>query len=313
MKTQIQCIMVLAILVYVYNLTYVYTTISVVSPAVDTVPTIPSRVVFNHKTKLVHFTNDSWTITRTASVRDTRLAENVLHTIGVMGIHDVTFMDDAECLQLMPWYLKGIYAREKVGMYRSDLCRLAQLHKYGGWYFDTDIGVLSHPLTYIDPNVTLVSVLATDIAAKSLFQAFLAVSPNHPLITRTMRAYVEVYMSGKASKVANLGTVVLWDTFLSWSGYNAQNVVDMVKKGQTIRHNGGHASFLLKEEAIRLTSNNVTASWNDNERCITSHLKSRGKMCDFTVFHPRTKRVVFLSRVYAKHQACLRWGKTCTY
>ena len=83
------------------------------------------------------------------------MSNNVERTIRVTSSQKtrVFFLDDEGCYRLLhaykdaewPW-LGAILARrfldEKDGRFKSDLCRLAQLHKHGGYYFDNDIFVL---------------------------------------------------------------------------------------------------------------------------------------------------------------------------
>eukprot|EP00913_Durusdinium_trenchii_P022368 g21013.t1 len=94
-------------------------------PAVkDPAPwSIPRRLLFNHKVNLLKAADSS------LDKESKLLRENVRHTVKLFP--DVAPSDESEALGLD-------FAREKVGMIKSDLCRLVMMYKLGGYYFDTD-------------------------------------------------------------------------------------------------------------------------------------------------------------------------------
>ena len=64
-------------------------------------------------------------------------------------VENVYFWDDETCIRELQ-QLKDFHGNKlaegfrsfKNGRFKSDLCRLAQLYKYGGYYFDTDLSLV---------------------------------------------------------------------------------------------------------------------------------------------------------------------------
>ena len=77
----------------------------------------------------------------------------------------VNFWDDKKCIRELK-KLKRFNGHQLAkgfeslvhGKYKSDLCRLAQLYKYGGYYFDLDILPVKSMRKYLDPDTTFASV-----------------------------------------------------------------------------------------------------------------------------------------------------------
>lgn len=113
--------------------------------------------------------------------------------------------DDATCLQkiqridaynssemMEQWF----NSPQTKGMFKSDVCRMAQLYLHGGLYLDNDVELVSSAvLNDLKGGFDLVSSIA--LGGELIFQAILAAPPNHPLIWRAMKISVEVLFKGR--------------------------------------------------------------------------------------------------------------------
>jgi hypothetical protein len=160
---------------------------------------IPSTLHFNFKINLLAAPWDalSWPL---------RLMHaNVHRTIELHPNATVNFFNDTQCrAALLNHRLGAALARsfdtEEDGRLRSDMCRLAQLASSGGFYFDTDLGVRGDMRRILDQRTTLAVPEAhqedpsgTSGNAPGFFQAFLAVSPGHPVIELALERHAAWY------------------------------------------------------------------------------------------------------------------------
>lgn len=156
---------------------------------------IPRRLLFNHKFNLLKASDAS------LDKQSKLLRDNVRHIVKLfpdIGPSDVHFWDDGDCqagieqLQLEESEALGLdFAREKVGMVKSDLCRLVMMYSLGGFYFDTDILPLPNLEQHLEPKATFATVIADD--GKNYFQAFLAATPKHPAILESLKEFKKWY------------------------------------------------------------------------------------------------------------------------
>ena len=99
---------------------------------------IPQRLIFTFKTNMLEtrhpvdlYLNVKNTIEVYAEAWNTTVEEV-----------DVMFIDDPLCLELIQEVeprLLEYFKVEHVGAFKADICRVAALHLYGGYYFDVDI------------------------------------------------------------------------------------------------------------------------------------------------------------------------------
>lgn len=128
--------------------------------------------------------------------------------------------DDKKCLTALQMLdipeakaLAFDFATEILGMIRSDLCRLVMLYSSGGYYFDTDIVLLASMEKRIHPEATFVTVRAVERYGGGFFQAFLATTPKHPLIERSLKNLtLAIYHSWNGLlTLANVPCFFIWD------------------------------------------------------------------------------------------------------
>lgn len=114
--------------------------------------------------------------------------------------------------------------REKDGRFKSDMCRLAMLHRHGGWYLDSDLyPTRADFASFAPPWATLVSSNTTmegSVNAPGLFNAILGASKAHPVVAQAIenhrrwyehRTPTETYRVTRGVKKPNVGTVLLKD------------------------------------------------------------------------------------------------------
>ncbi|KAL3928705.1 MAG: hypothetical protein SGBAC_012531 [Bacillariaceae sp.] len=154
---------------------------------------IPRRLIFTYHTNLFD------------CIFPRHLYDNVQHTIqryaDLWGIEnksnvDVLFFDDDDCAQVIAVSeprLLPIFWAETNGAYRADICRIAALYQYGGYYLDVDIEVIQT----LDPSPD-VDFITAQAGNRVFFQAIMASTAGHPLLEHTLETMlVDWYMIPK--------------------------------------------------------------------------------------------------------------------
>jgi len=179
---------------------------------------VPHRIIFTYSENMLD--------TRSPP----HLYQNVMHTVAAYREFwrepeaPVHFLDDAACAEVIervdarigfgpedgvmrgPEHSKRLadyFWEEPIGMYKGDLCRIAALYETGGYYFDVDIDVIE-PVT-VPRGVGLISVMEPGgavinidksearIFTPSVFQAFIAIAPEHPVLRESLRLMYRQY------------------------------------------------------------------------------------------------------------------------
>lgn len=143
---------------------------------------IPRRLLFTYKWKIF---DDKRT--------PQHVSDNVQQTIKAYRHYwrgkdvEVVILDDAECLvhvNVTAPFLVPYFQREYMGAYKSDICRVCYLLRYGGYYFDVDMETIQ-PYG-AEPNVTFVTVYEAS-SNRYFFQSFLASAPNNPILRQSLQ------------------------------------------------------------------------------------------------------------------------------
>ena len=195
---------------------------------------IPRRLIFTYKYNLLNPSKDDPPFDQ-----NDPLTANVLNTIDRYKQYwkeadelehasnpDVTisFLSNEDCINVIkkvqPKLVKH-FTKEKRGDLKADICRIAELLQFGGYYFDADISVvepinlqnlpiqeeeISDPVTQLEhlekgsemivPSEDDVVTFATVVNVQGVFfQAFMAAMPNHPTIQRALD-YILAYYEG---------------------------------------------------------------------------------------------------------------------
>mmetsp|Transcript_20644 Transcript_20644/g.25536 ORF Transcript_20644/g.25536 Transcript_20644/m.25536 type:complete len:318 (-) Transcript_20644:248-1201(-) len=167
--------------------------------------------------------------------------------------------------QLVPYFKK-----EKYGWNKADLCRIVVLYLHGGYYFDSDMEVITPPL--LPPDTTFATVIQP--RRKDFFQSFMASNPSNPILLRALKNMLAVY-NGQLDVNKLLGTETL-----KW----AYDAVPYTKRGKV---------FLLEEIFLE------PHRYPDLPR-----QKGYGCCCNFVVHNPELEIVHFYSRMVGPLERC---------
>lgn len=290
-------------------------------------PRIPDNILFNYKYDVLQ--------SQSNDPEDRRMRRNVEHTVSLFrgSGHDphIIFWDDTQCRTMLGSIRAELAVRfdgEPDGRLRSDMCRLAQLYKHGGYYFDLDIVPRFDVRSILAPGTTFATCLTNDwidFNPDGFFQAFLAATPEHPVILRAMLLHLEWYQSvdehdlpsimhvTNGRKKANVGTVLLRDAWIKWAGvkdprqqavFRHQLPADGSLRGRAA--NAGtaaaaatsagvvHTSHFFHEKHRKQLSEDYRRKDDIDLTWKSAYIDT---LCDYVVVDPAAKRVVMYSRV----------------
>mmetsp|Transcript_126652 Transcript_126652/g.300939 ORF Transcript_126652/g.300939 Transcript_126652/m.300939 type:complete len:330 (+) Transcript_126652:55-1044(+) len=256
---------------------------------------IPPIVLFNYKFNLL---NASKAQLKSDPMHKLVL-KNVKHTIALFGgdVEQVHFYDDDQCVkelkklhQFNGHKLAEGFLSLRHGKYKSDICRLAQLWRYGGYYFDTDILPVKSMRAYLDPDTTFASVRS--MCKKEIFQAFLAATPHNELIGENLRIFGEWLQKRQHnSEGSNIGPRLMWGS-LQESGSEFKKASHVLTGSQKIQ--------LFQENSIKL--------WKHGKESISGLMPGHSKWhdCNIAVVDQDTDEVVMYPRVIStmNDEAC---------
>jgi len=167
---------------------------------------------------------------------------------------------------------------------KADICRIAVLYLYGGYYFGIEIDVVEPFIA--SPEVSFVTV--ENRISKVFFQAFIASSPKHPILADNLNKLVLV-ARGKLT-LTKYGPEPEQFTFLGPETLRLSYFdISSERRGST---------FLLQE-------NNIIhlASF---EKYKISRQDGEGINCNWVVCSPRDYKVYFYSRFVGATVQCRR-------
>ena len=218
------------------------------------------------------------------------LYQNVLNTINAYATSfqeqsdkhaqvttQVLFLDDQQCYNILERIypqLASHFLNENNGAFKGDICRVAALYLYGGYYFDVDMGVVTPYIVDDTSKTSFVSVRDSD---ESLFQSFVASTARNPILKEAFKIMMDYYEGRhKTCTVQNsclMGTRTLMDAFQS------------VTASDYGRFPGGSiTTVLLRQDQLR-----------PNLYPALPRHKRPG--CNFIVHDPQHKVVHFYSRI----------------
>ena len=223
----------------------------------------------------------------------------------------VHFYDDAACESVIekeaPAPLLHRFRTESEGMYKADICRGAALKRGGGFYFDLDLKARIDSRTLISNRSTFVSCVEgkekpNDSEPQEFFQAFIAVTPNHAIIEKYLRAMVQWYEETESE--------------LSWSTYFPPPLLAPPPTRVALRQRRAMRSRWLGTEAMGTAFRSVLAEARDDLKVQIWHEvplvdlgdigvpSQGGNFCDFVVFDPLSGEVPFYSRARGATDYC---------
>lgn len=188
--------------------------------------------------------------------------------------------DDKSCVQKLrqlsfvtPKTIQWYETTNKLGKYRSDVCRLAQLWLHGGVYLDNDFEMLLPLDTVLTGQHTMVTARA--MGGTTVFQAILAAPASSPLVQKAMM-YSQEFIAGTRQITGWLGPVIMGQV--------------LQEEYQTL------APEVLYPKGVLMLSEQTVARTDQ-------HMKGRSSQhhCDVGVFTPEHQLVAF-SRVHGYDQ-----------
>jgi hypothetical protein len=177
-------------------------------------PRIPHRLIFTHKYNL--FDNCETSTARDYTLTPTlhMMAANARQTVALYRdfweepAAEVVFLTDIDCIRVLnatePRLLK--YFKKEEGMYKADMCRVADLLLHGGYYFDVDL-LAVHPVSPSE-SVGFSTVRGSNWPKFGFFQAFTACAPGHPILQKSLDIMLEVYQ-GKRRRQGWIGPATM--------------------------------------------------------------------------------------------------------
>ena len=129
----------------------------------------------------------------------------------------VTCMDNSYCRNILEYAYPDLipyFDSETEGAYKGDMCRLAALYLYGGYYFDVDIEVIE---PYVH-NSTILFTTVMDWDNIGIFQAFLASSPGHPVIKANLDVMLLFYKHHFSERTFIMGPMTLVEAYRALVG-----------------------------------------------------------------------------------------------
>lgn len=155
---------------------------------------IPNILIFTYRINLLLVQNVS-----ELTIMEQVFLNNTLNTISLHPGATVRFLDNADCLEAIQEVYPNAalnmthhFIAEEQGMYKGDICRGAALYQTGGLYFDMDMVARMSLFDVIERNVDFVvpkEPVKENPERRSLYQAFVAATPRHPII----RSYLDLF------------------------------------------------------------------------------------------------------------------------
>lgn len=234
--------------------------------------------------------------------RDRERATNVKQTLRILGdIAEVEFLDDDGCSAAIEAVhskeLAVYFDEEPTGMYKSDVCRLAQLAVLGGYYMDTDLEVLRDMRHILPPQTAFASIIALPWKGpkdpNEMFTAFIGVAPGHPVIRLALDMCLSYYQGRNKTIAAVLGesmrgTALMRMAYEDWAGHEMAGAAQVHTRDDRFKY-----SYLLEEERLdQKVYPNVTPQVGE------------GTNCNIVVVDRGQRAVVFFSHSIGPTTSC---------
>ena len=173
---------------------------------------IPPVLIFTYHTNLL--TTPEADLAK-GDEEDVALSKNVQSIISLHPGSSVRFLTDKDCLEsirkvLPDTNLTTYFTNENHGMYKADICRGAALYETGGMYFDIDIEARMPLWDVVAPQTEFVTTFVHKDSNHpgNFFQAFIGVTPKHPIMKRYLELFV-LYYEGELKVNGPLGVYFL--------------------------------------------------------------------------------------------------------
>mmetsp|Transcript_10091 Transcript_10091/g.15148 ORF Transcript_10091/g.15148 Transcript_10091/m.15148 type:complete len:497 (+) Transcript_10091:52-1542(+) len=259
---------------------------------------IPHRLIFTHKENLF---NCSISASNTTTPQLFTLAENAKATVNayskIWSDLEVVFLTDQDCLDalnevepdLIPFFHK------EIGMFKADICRVAYLYLYGGYYFDVDVLVVR---PFLAGDAKFVTVKGIGYHSNGFFQAFLASEKQNSIVGRSIQIMLQT-LQGKRSRGRLFGPTALLQ---AWK----EEGISLDENNGTIYDNVG--AYLLMEgnaNTLKREYSKISTVLRRNKHALSQKVPTvpdnecefSGGLCNFVVIDGADETLYFYSRI----------------
>ena len=209
----------------------------------------------------------------------------------ITNIH-ATCMDDEYCEMLIDHVspmLTKFFKLELNGSFKGDICRIAALYKFGGYYMDVDMEVIE---PYMPQNVYFTT--SWDMQKRSFFQSFTASTPGHPIIKSALDLMLEYYRGfhPEWNNTIIMGPVTLEESYRRHTGDFKTTVArDNSMKGLD------YSKEYQLEVARTIKFLRETNLKESAFPSLTRRTTGAGDLCNIVVYDPNSKLAYFWSRI----------------
>ena len=149
---------------------------------------VPHRFWFTYKTDIIE------TKTPANVFRNLAKTISIYHTLWKEPDVPAECLTDEKCIDLISRVeprLVSHFLNEDRGSFRGDICRIAALYLYGGYYFNVDLEVIKP--VQLDEGSSIQFATIYNEERAFFFQAFIASTPEHPVIASALDLMLEFY------------------------------------------------------------------------------------------------------------------------
>jgi len=205
--------------------------------------TIPPNIWFTYKTNKLQ---DMPPLLKANVHKTIRIYKEMLYKKWKQDVN-VNIYDDTQCRPILAEVFPKLvpyFDTEKKGMYRGDMCRVALLWKYGGYYFDLDIEVIRPVDLSLDVEFASSFEYPRDGQVHGIFQAFLASRSNHPILMKSFEKML-LWYERPDERGTIMGTEAMFHAFNEAKNRGRTVMLEEVK---------GNSELGLKDWSKRLMS-----------------------------------------------------------
>eukprot|EP00440_Ansanella_granifera_P068944 gb/GFBE01074791.1/.p1 GENE.gb/GFBE01074791.1/~~gb/GFBE01074791.1/.p1 ORF type:complete len:494 (+),score=104.50 gb/GFBE01074791.1/:1-1482(+) len=254
---------------------------------------IPLQLLFTHKVNVLAMSEDDLAEDPKARV----LRKNLLHTVASfpdIRSSNIHFWDDSDCQEGIrglrihdAFQLTLDFVEESAEEVKSDLCRLAMLYKFGGYYFDTDVLPVVDMLQHVSSDTTFATVLAHD--KNDYFQSFIAATHSHPVIGTALKEfkswYDQLWSTSQSHAAEGRAGALLRKAYATWSRKAAE-------KHRVVHFGTQHVSQFFEEAPLAALGSQRFSNYG------VEFMGTSGGNCDYAVVDNSSSTLIMYSRVF---------------
>lgn len=188
----------------------------------------------------------------------------------------VTFLDNPACRRAVQEAYPDLvphFDAEKEGKFKGDICRVAALYLWGGYYFDVDLKVVK-PIV-LSRGESFVTVL--ERGQQNFFQAFLAAVPGQEVLLESMRLLLEYYKGNHLVRHNKIGPSTLKDAYDAVNSEHLRGA--RLLQEMNLRFNSASLPGLRRQGGSGCCCNYVVHDGSEREAYFFSRVAGAGEYC----------------------------------